>query len=136
LVPWVPLAQLDGPPEPILCRCRARIDRDAPPNEHENLLAVTQFLARLRYNDPKLFQILGGRRAMIESPLVEELKAEWTRETLIKAVIDLLVSRVGSKAEALETELRGIDDEARLRDLIKHAATCRTLSAFRKQLAP
>ena len=37
--------------------CRARIDRDAPPGEHENLLAVLQVLAGLRYNEP------AGRRA-------------------------------------------------------------------------
>ncbi|MFI5458520.1 MAG: hypothetical protein ACHRXM_24065 [Isosphaerales bacterium] len=132
LIPWVPLCRFDGPPEPIVRQCRARIDQDAPPNEHENLLAVTQFLSRLRYNDARLFQILGGRRAMIESPLVDELKAEWTRETLI----NFLVARFGSKAQALETELKAIDDEARLQELVKHAATCRTLNSFRKQLAP
>jgi hypothetical protein len=136
LIPWVPLAQFDGPPEPILRQCRARIDRDAPPNEHENLLAVTQLLTGLRYNDPRLFQILGGRKAMIESPVLQELKAEWTRETLIKAVIDVLVARFGAKAEALETELQAIGDEARLKALIKHAARCRSLSSFRKKLSP
>ena len=31
LIPWVPLAQFDGPPEPVLRRCRARIDADAAP---------------------------------------------------------------------------------------------------------
>jgi len=159
LVPWVPLAQFDGPPEPIVRKCRARIDQDAPPNEHETLLAVTQFLTRSRYNDPRLFQILGRRKAMIESPLLEELKAEWTRdilggrkaviesplleelkaewtpETTIESLTDVLVARFGSKAQALETELKAIDDEARLRALIKHAATCRTLGSFRKQLS-
>jgi len=136
LIPWVPLSRFDGPPEPIVRQCRARIDRDAPLNEHENLLAVTQFLGRLRYNGPQLFQILGGRRAMIESPLVDELKAEWTRKTMVRNVIDFLVARFGPKAEALETELKAIGDEARLKELVKHAATCRTLSSFRKQLSP
>jgi hypothetical protein len=79
LIPWVPLSRFEGPPEPMLSQCRARIDRDAPPEEHENLLAVTQVLAGLRYNDPRLFQLLGGRKAMIESPVLQELKAEWTR---------------------------------------------------------
>jgi len=132
----VPLSRFDGPPEPIVRLCRARIDRDAPANEHENLLAVTQFLTGLRYNDATLFQILGGRKAMIESPLVDELKAEWTRETLIRAVIDFLIARFGPKAEALETEIKAIGDQARLQDLVKLAATCRTLSSFRKQLSP
>jgi len=135
LIPWVPLAQFDGPPEPIVRECRARIDRDAPPNEHENLLAVTQLLSRLRYDDAKLLQILGGRRAMIESPLLQELKAEWTRETTIEALIEILVARFGSKAQALETELKAVGDEARLKELLKHAATCRTLSSFRKELS-
>jgi hypothetical protein len=56
LIPWVPLTQFDGSPEPILRECRERIDQSAPADEHENLLAVTQFLARLRYNDPRLFE--------------------------------------------------------------------------------
>jgi hypothetical protein len=59
LIPWVPLTQFEGPPETILRKCRERIDHDAPPNEHENLLAVTQFLAHLRYNDPRLLELLG-----------------------------------------------------------------------------
>ncbi len=62
LIPWVPLAHFDGPPEPIFQECRSRIDRDAPPDEHENLLAVTQILAGMRYNDPRLFQILGAEK--------------------------------------------------------------------------
>ncbi len=132
LIPWVPLAQFNGPPEPIMRECRERIDRDAPPNEHENMLAVTQLLAGLRYNDPKLFQILGGRNAMIESPLLQELIAERTRETLIT----FLVARFGSKATSLETELQAISDESRLQELVKYAATCRSLGSFRKHLSP
>ena len=65
LIRWVPLAQFDGPPEPIFQECRIRIDRDSPPDQHENLLAVTQILAGMRYNNSRLFQILGGREAMI-----------------------------------------------------------------------
>jgi len=140
LIPWVPLARFDGRPEPIIRQCRARIDQDAPPGEHENLLAVTQVLAGLRYNDPKLFQILGGRQAMIESPVLQELKEEWTREgareAVLKDLIKVLVTRFGSKAEALETELKAIGEEGRLRELVVHAATCRSLSSFRKRLAP
>ena len=35
-----------------------------------HLLAVSRSTAVLRYNDPKLFQLLGGRKAMIESPVL------------------------------------------------------------------
>jgi hypothetical protein len=43
--------------------------------------------------------------------------------------------RDGSKAGTLEAELKAIDDASRLKELIKLAATARTLSSFRKQLA-
>jgi len=131
----VPLAQFNGPPEPIVRKCRARIDRDAPANEHENPLAATQFLAGLRYNNRKSFQILGGRKAMIKSPLVQELIQVLTAERTRATLIEILVPRFGAKAQALETELKAIDDEARLQELVKHAATCRTLGSFRKQLS-
>ena len=48
LVPWVPLAQYDGPPEALLQQCRERIDRDAPAAERPSLLAVSQVMTRLR----------------------------------------------------------------------------------------
>jgi hypothetical protein len=111
------------------------IDQDAPPDEHENLLAVTQFLARLRYHDPKLFQLLGGRKAMIESPLLDELKAEWARETTRKDILKFLEARFGIAPRALEAELKTVD-EARLDDLLSLAATCRTLGSFRKKVSP
>ncbi len=135
LIPWVPLTKFKGAPEPIIRQCRARIDQVTSHDEHANLLAVTQFLARLRYNDTRLFEILGGGRAMIESPLLQELKAEWTQETKIRNIMKFLAARFGSKAKALETEINAINDEARLEELVELAATCRTLGSFRKQLA-
>jgi len=88
------LAQFDGPPEPIIRECRARIDRVGSRAEQENLLAVTQFLARLRYNDDALFEILGGRKAMIESPLVQELKKELVPGTPYR------INNLGNSGEA------------------------------------
>ena len=73
---------------------------------------------------------------MIESPLLQELKEEWTREGEIRALMTFLTGRFGAKAESLETELKSIDDEARLRALVKHAAKCRNLAAFQKMLSP
>jgi hypothetical protein len=77
---------------------------------------------------------------MIESPLLDELKAEWTREasleTMIGNLMTVLVTRFGPNAEALENQLKAIGDEARLKDLVKHAVTARTLTSFRKQLTP
>jgi hypothetical protein len=138
LIPWVPLARFAGRPEPIFRECRARIDRDAPPEEHENLLAVLQVFARLKYNDSKLFQILGGRQAMIESPILQELKEEWSKarelETKRKYILDALDARFGVTALEIEPLLKEID-ENHLDEMHKLAATCRSLAAFRKKLS-
>ncbi len=88
LIPWVPLARFSSPPERIVSRCRTRLDQQAPllePLEYENLLTSTQFLLSLRYNkDMKLLErlraLLGGREAMIESPLYREIVEESRRE--------------------------------------------------------
>ncbi len=134
LIPWVPLTYFDGPPEPVLRQCRDRIDRDAPPDEQENLLAVTQVLARLRYNDEGLFQLFGGRKAMIESPVLQELKAEWTLENTRTVILKFLEARFGVAARTLEAELRTLPED-KLDEVLKLAATCRSLASFRKKLS-
>ena len=100
------------------------------------MLAVTQLLARLRYDDAKLFEILGGRKAMTKSLFLGDIKAEWTREAAIEDLVTVLVARFGDQAGAVENALKAIDDASRLKELIKHAATARSLNSFRKQLAP
>jgi hypothetical protein len=67
---------------------------------------------------------------MIESPLLRELKADWERDNILK----VLEVRFGEHARALEADLSAIDDD-RLDDLLKLAATCRSLASFRKKLA-
>ncbi len=129
LIPWVPLARIDGPAEPVLRECRDRIGRDAPKDEQDNLMAVTQLLARLRYNKESLFQLFGGRRAMIESPVIQEIIADCKREQIVK----FLEARFGVAALDLKSALNAVDDE-RLDDFLKLAATCRSLAAFQKEL--
>jgi hypothetical protein len=136
LIPWVMLAKIDGPPEPIFQECRARIDRDAPRGERDNLLAVSQFLARLNYNDPRLFQVLGGRKAMIESPMLRELMAENTRKTMQGAVLAVLVERFGGKARAFRPALKAIEDDRQLTKLLGRAVKCSDLESFKKLLEP
>ncbi len=61
MMPWVPLMQAAEPPEIVLRRCREVIDQHAPADEHESLITVTQVFTRLRYKDPNLLSILGGK---------------------------------------------------------------------------
>ena len=67
---------------------------------------------------------------MIESPLLQEIIAETKRESLVA----FLTSRFGTEAGELEADLKAIEDEDRLNELIKLAGSCRSLKAFRKRL--
>lgn len=131
LLPWVPLTQFDGPPEPLLRECRQRIDQQAPAEQRGNLLAVSQVLTRLRYNDePDLLQIFGGSQAMIESPLIQELVAQ----TRHKAIVEFLEARFGTVPLEVSRHLSKILDEQRLSSLIVEAARCTDLAAFQAAL--
>jgi hypothetical protein len=136
---------LDRPLEAILDECRERIHRDAPADELGNLLAVTHILAGLEYNDPRMFERLGGTKAMLKSgsPLIREIieeatkdgRREGARKVAEKAVVDVLAARFGPEAESVRGTLKTIA-EGRLEDLFSFAATCPDLAAFREQVAP
>jgi hypothetical protein len=132
LIPWVPLARIDGPPGPIFRECRARIDRSTPAGDRENLLGVTQLLAHLNYNDPRLFQMLGGRKAMIESPLLKELMAETRRSD----IMEVLAGRFGREARTLRSALEAIRDDKQLKKLLNQSVKCPDLESFKKLLEP
>jgi hypothetical protein len=145
LIPWVPLAKFQGSPEEIVRRCRARIEHAGPPItpvDQENLLAVTQFLLPLRYNDDEellgqLRALLGGREAMIHSPLYQEVveEAERKGETKAKrgAILKVLMTRFGDAARDLKVELEAVEFD-RLDGLFDLALGCRNLASFRKRL--
>ena len=138
VVPWVPLSAIDGPPEPVLRRCRERIDGEASAEERENMLAVSQVFAGLRYNDPALLAIFGGRQAMIESPILQELKAEWSRETMLETMVNgilaVLQVRFGPLPEEFVGTLGAITDTKRLDALHRFAVICPDLDTFQTDL--
>ncbi|WP_165230380.1 hypothetical protein [Aquisphaera insulae] len=100
VLPWVSLSKIEGPPGPIFSRCRERIIREAPTDERESLMAISQVLARLRYHEETLFQLLGGRKAMLELPFLEEFKAEWVREALEKDRAERAAAEKAARAAA------------------------------------
>ena len=138
VMPWVPLGRIDGPPAPVLRRCRERIDREATAEERENILAVAQVFAGLRYNDPALLAIFGGRQAMIESPILQELKAEWSREaileTMVNGILAVLQVRFGPLPEGFVGTLGAITDVQRLDELHRLAVICPDLATFHTDL--
>jgi len=135
LIPWIPLTRFADPPENVLRQCRARIDEQAPPEERANLLAIAQVMTRLRYNDPRLLALFGGRQAMIESPLIQELLAETLTDTKRKDILLLLADRFGSVPPELIAGLQAIQDEVRLSALLVWASRCPDLDAFRARLS-
>jgi hypothetical protein len=86
LIPLVPLMKFTGPPEPVLRACKAKIDVKAKAAEHDNLLAITQVLASLRFDRLLLESILGEGRAMTEFPLIAELQAKRSHQMILAAL--------------------------------------------------
>jgi hypothetical protein len=75
---------------------------------------------------------------VIESPILQELHAERTREGAITAtrknIARVLAARFGAEAHQLETELNTADDD-HLSNLVELAATCPDLESLRKHLS-
>jgi len=142
LIPWEPLTDFAEPPETILQRCRKSIEQHAPPGEKANLLAVTQVLCFLRYNDSGLLTILGGREVMLEVPFLDEIVLEKTRETARKTacetaqqdIVAFLEVRFGDVPRDIVEEIESVDDTKHLRGLVRLAASCADLDAFRNAI--
>jgi hypothetical protein len=130
VVPWVPLMQFGGPPEALLERCAAKIEGEAHPKDRADLLAVSQVIAGLRFPDQEFLKLLGGREAMIESPVLQRLIAERYHA----GILDLLKDRFGSVPRDVSRHLGEVLDEKRLRKLNLLAAKCADLQAFREGL--
>jgi hypothetical protein len=135
LMPWAPLTRFAGPPEPVVRRCREIIDRSARGTERANLLAVAQVLTRLRYNDPQLLGILGGHHAMIESPLLDQLRDESRAEGASGVLLAVLRSRFGVVPEDLADQLRDRRLAERSEELSNAAMDSPDLAAFRQRLS-
>jgi hypothetical protein len=130
VVPWVPLMHFDGPPEALLERCAAKIEREAQPKDRADLLAVTQVLAELRFPHPELLSLLGGRVPMFESPMLVKMLAERSH----KGILALLKARFGTVPRDVTRHLRAILDEEKLTNLNVLAGQCSDLAAFREAL--
>jgi hypothetical protein len=130
LIPWVPLTQFSGPPEPILEQCRQRIERQAPRDRQASLLAVTAVLMQLRFPDPDLLTFLGGKQTMIESPLIKEVEKRARLQNTRENILQFLAGRFGPVPEELVAKLGSIKSERKLRALVIEAGRCRDLSAF------
>jgi predicted transposase YdaD len=147
LLPWVPLTEFAESPETMLERCREAIEQHAPPDKKANLLAVTQVLTFLRYNDVGMLTILGGKEVMLEVPFLDEIVKEKTREveretarrtaceTAHQYILTFLEARFGDVPRDLVEEVESVVDEKELKGFVRLAASCPDLGAFRSEMA-
>jgi hypothetical protein len=134
LMPWVPLTRLDGPAPAILGESRRIIDEKAKPQEHANLLAVTQVLMGLVHKDASLSAIFGGKEAMIESPILNELIDEKVAETRQQDLLKFLEVRFGPAPLDVVQRVKEVTNAGHLWQLIEQAARCPDLETFRQAL--
>lgn len=133
VVLWALMAQYDGSPEVLLQRCRDRIEREGG-SQRANLLAVAQVFARLHFDKPAWLELLGGSKAMIESPFLQEIEAEAGRVAFRKAIIRFLEVRFKDVPPTVTAGLQLVKDEEKLTSLTDQAALCDSLPAFEKAL--
>jgi hypothetical protein len=133
VVLWAILARFEGPPEVLLQRCRNRIEREGG-SQADNMLAVAQVFARLKFDKPEWLQILGGKKAMIESPLIQEIVAESARAERVKAICRFLEARFGAVTPTIAAGLEQVQQPEPLDRLTAQAALCPSLSAFEEAL--
>jgi hypothetical protein len=126
-------AHHEGSPEVLLQRCRDRIEREG--GKHKaNLLAVAQVFARLHYDKLQWLDIFGGSKAMIESPLIQEIVEESKRVESVDNIVHVLQGKFGPVGDDISAGLTQVKEKERLRRLLLHAATCRALQDFEEHL--
>jgi len=130
LIPWVPLAHTTQTPEVLMKRCRDRLASVPDPSDRAGLMVVTQILAGLAFPDNRFLDLFGGAQAMIESPVLDEVKQLILVRALQEYVVDVLEARFGSIPKDRVLPLQTILDENRLRAMHRLAATCPDIEAF------
>lgn len=71
---------------------------------------------------------------MLEIPFLDEIVMEKTRETARLDIMTVLEARFGEVPVDLAEEIESIDAEKQLRGLVRLAASCPDLDAFRNGL--
>ncbi len=130
VTPWVPLMQMDGPAERTLEQCVAKIEREAATAQQGDMLAIAEVMTGLRFPGSELLKLFQGKKAMIESPVVQR----WKAETAHELILDTLKVRFGSTPRDVTKLLRQIIDERKLKRLNQVAINCADLDEFRAAL--
>jgi hypothetical protein len=136
LAPWVPLTMFDGPPEHLLQQCKDVIEAKTTGGEQKNLLAVTEILAGLRFDETMLETMFRGAKTMIESPILQK----WLREGKVKTIQELILKKLEDRFHSVPNDVSAavwlVTDQPNLESLLDCAYSCDSLDAFRQALTP
>jgi hypothetical protein len=111
-------------------RCHERLVQVANPNDRAGLMAVTQILAGLAFPDKRFLDLFGGAETMIESPVLDEVKALIHARAVRASIRGTLEARFGAVPPERIVALDQVVDENRLKELVRLAATCADINAF------
>jgi predicted transposase YdaD len=95
----------------LLQRCRDRLDKEGGA-KRANLLAVTQVFARLHFDKPEWLDILGGSKAMIESPFMQEIVAQSERSGQVEGMLHILQGKFGAVGPEISAGLAQVKEKA------------------------
>lgn len=139
LVPWVPLTRSALSADELMKRCHERLAAVPDPRDRAGLMAVTQILAGLAFPDKRFLDLFGGAQAMIESPVLDEVKelirVRAARQVYAESIRAMLEARFGAVPAEQTAALDAVADETRMKALVRLAATCPDLGAFVAGLA-
>jgi hypothetical protein len=84
----------------------------------------------LRFPGSDLINLFRGAQTMIESPLVQQ----WKAESLHEAILAILKERFGAVPRDVTKAIRGLHAEKKLIKLNVRASQCQDLESFRLSL--
>jgi hypothetical protein len=78
--------------------------------------------------------ILGGKKIMIESPLIQEIVAEAEARARQRDLVGFLEARFGRLPAETVAMIESVWDEAKLAELVTWSAQCECLENFSRKL--
>jgi hypothetical protein len=91
-------------------------------------------MTAFRYNVDALFDIFARRLTVNENPFLARIERQGARTTAQNDIIDVLEARFGEVPEDIQSRVRSIPEQDRLRRLLRRAAQSDSISTFLEKM--